>query len=635
MTSKNISQKKVLPPDWRRTQLRPSLIKFWCKIGFWLTIGLIILSLCIIVSLLLSESSSPAIVTIIETIEYLLHVLYLNPWPFVNSFAPLIFGITVFIILTGARILITDKEIIQFNLITRVYNRLLLNDINTVKCIKYSVTRNFDIKTIGNKGVLLPSFLYNIKALHSQVRENAGDDHPLTMALEKELSRKPKTALKVWLLMGLIGLNLIVSLIGLDLVATQTGKPLEAEIASYVQKHPKTAPNQSAIELQALMAKIGLSMEKFGDGSTIKVKPEKAAILESKEIRKILEEYLDRQLDKSEESIEPVPQKISSYLKKHSEEIKSHLISHPIAKWGADPSFLTSHNPVDLKDFLQAIPDLRVLAIVENLLIIDIFDKRDLGRPEIRENLVAIVKAQQSLRSYPLLVSQMVFTIQRNKISKLARKIDTIFTAWNNSWEDNLILNPTELNHHNMMVETINSSTYIVTRIIQNPQLPNESLMADIIGRWNWVYRHRNSPRSYWKLVAIDYHRQAQRFLTYWQKENICRVNEEPLIFKRSPIHQMSASPYEIAENYKSTIISDLLWELTSGVKEVKSKLSKGQDIAQVAQDFNLNSQACAGEKWTAKIDGRSIEISLSHLPNKIIDADTIAQLTYKISPAK
>jgi hypothetical protein len=594
---------------------------------------LIILSLFIIVSLLLSESSSPAIVAIIETIEYLLHVLHLNPWLFVKSFAPLIFGITVFIILTGARILITDKEIIQFNLITRVCNRLLLNDINMVKCIKYSATRNFDIKTIGNKGILLPSFLYNIKALHSQVRENAGDAHPLTMALEKELSRKPKTALKVWLLVGLIGLNLIISLIGLDLVATQTSKPLEAEIASYVQKHPKTAPNQSAIELQILMAKIGLSIEKFGDGSAVKVKPEKAAIAELQEIKPILKEYLHQQLDKSEDSIEPIPPKISSYLQKYSGEItaiKNQLISRPVAQWGTDPSCLKNSNPAYENTLFLAISDYQILGTIEDFFIVNIFEKRN---SEIQEDLTAIIKAQQSLQLSPSLINQLVFTVQNNKISKLIRKIDVTSTLWN-SWRGKLMLNTPDLNHHQTMIDTINNSTFIETKIIQSPQLLNES--SNTVNTWDWVYRHKSFSRSYLRLVAVDYHRQTQRFLAYWQQENFCRVNEGPQIFKRSPVHQMSFSPYELAGTYRATIIGDLIWELTSGIQEVKSKLSKGQNLTQVAQDFSLNSQACAGEKWIAKTDGRSIEISLSRLPsNKVIDADTIAQLTYKVNPIR
>jgi hypothetical protein len=124
--------------------------------------------------------------------------------------------------------------------------------------------------------------------------------------------------------------------------------------------------------------------------------------------------------------------------------------------------------------------------------------------------------------------------------------------------------------------------------------------------------------------------------LAYWQKENFCHVNEGPKMLKRSPVHQMSFAPYELAGTYRIAIIGDLMWELTSGIQEVKSKLSKGQNLTQVAQDFSLNSQACAGEKWTAKTDGRSIEISLSHLPSsKVIDADMITQLTYKINPIR
>lgn len=163
-----------------------------------------------------------------------------------------------------------------------------------------------------------------------RVRELAGEEHILVRALEKELSRPHYELTKLWVgVIGAIALTMSIYLIGGNMYAAEQEKPLEQAIASYVRQHPKTAPNQSAIHLQALMTKLGLSIEVFGDGREVKVKPGK---LESTEWK----------------SIEPIPEKLVNYLKVHQTNInaiETQLINNPIPQWGSDSAWIEKSDP--------------------------------------------------------------------------------------------------------------------------------------------------------------------------------------------------------------------------------------------------------------------------------------------------
>jgi hypothetical protein len=70
----------------------------------------------------------------------------------------------------------------------------------------------------------------------------------------------------------------------------------------------------------------------------------------------------------------------------------------------------------------------------------------------------------------------------------------------------------------------------------------------------------------------------------------------------------------------------------------VKAKLAAGEKVDRVAKDFNIPSQVCPGEQWTAQSTAGAVNLSFSHPPdwkalgvNNIVD---IEPLTYKIKPS-
>jgi hypothetical protein len=207
-------------------------------------------------------------------------------------------------------------------------------EITLIKQSQLLGIRYLSIKTADGRNVQIASHFYNSSELLDRVRELAGKDHILVRALEKELSRPRYELTKVWCwVIGSIALTMSIYLIGGNMYAAEQEKPLEQAIASYVRQHPKTAPNQSAIDLQALMTKLGLSVEVFGDGSKAKVKPSPTVIAEWKTTRSNVEKYLDKQLAKTEDSIDPLPTKLSNYLRHHQANIvaiETHLIDNPL-----------------------------------------------------------------------------------------------------------------------------------------------------------------------------------------------------------------------------------------------------------------------------------------------------------------
>jgi hypothetical protein len=129
-----------------------------------------------------------------------------------------------------------------------------------------SIRSAIDRRKIIHLGV----WFYDVPGILDRVREYAGEDNPLTIALGKEVSLPREKPVK-WLWRIISGITLILSiwLIGGNLYAEYREQPLNQAIASYVRQHPKTAPNQSAIDLQTSIAKLGFSVGKFGDGSKV------------------------------------------------------------------------------------------------------------------------------------------------------------------------------------------------------------------------------------------------------------------------------------------------------------------------------------------------------------------------------
>lgn len=495
--------------------------------------------------------------------------------------------------------------------------------------------RYLSIKTTNGKSAQILISWYNISNVVDRVRELAGEDHILVRALEKELSRPRYELTKLWVgVISSIALTISIYLIGGNMYASEQEKPLEQAIAGYVRQHPKTAPNQSAIDLQTLIAKLGLSIEGFSDGTEVKVNPDQAAIAEWKAIEPTFKKYLNKQLE-TKELIEPFPDKLANYLKKHKtdiEAIETHLIDNPVPQWGSDVGWIERS---DLKagDSLYSkwINGINLLYI-ENLMILNVIDRQSLPNADISRDLAAIEKIQQSFQSQPSFFLQLVARIGERKISDLVRRVDRIPTGWGN--------NLFSIDRHSLMYNSIEKESMIISRNLQNENIFTK-ILIDEKSPLKFIPGYYKLARLQIRLGVVARHREVLQGLDYWKKQNICRTNGQIGLVPISILgidsdDDYQATPY-LARQYQKVLRSDLRWEATSAIRQVKAKLAAGEKVDQVAKNFNIPSQVCPGEQWTAQSTAGAVNLSFSHPPdwkalgvNNIVD---IEPLTYKIKP--
>jgi hypothetical protein len=579
-------------------------------------------------------------VTILGAFCFAIFALTQTKYPIVAitiSIAFLLFGLflqtlVVFFLVKISDIILMSEEISGQDLLYR-RNSIKWKEITFVKQYNLLGLRYLSVKT-ENNNIQIPVRLYEVSVLIDRVRELAGEDHILVRALEKELSRPRKELTKLWVgVIGSIALTISIYLIGGNMYAAEQEKPLEQSIASYVRQHPKTAPNQSAIDLQALIAKLGLSIGAFGDGTEVKVKPDKATISEWKAIEPTFKKYLDKQLE-TKELIEPFSVELVNYLKKHNadiEAIETHLIDNPIPQWGSDIGWIEKS---DLKagDSPYSI-GLNGLNIwyVENLIIFNVLDKQLLPNIDIFRDLAAIEKMQQSFQIQQSLIPQLVARIGERRISDLVRRVDRIPTEWGN--------NLFSIDRHSSMYSAIVEYSIDINRRLQNEAMFSEMLM-DRESPLRFIPGYFKLARPQIRLEVVARHREILQGLDYWSEQNICRTNGQVGVSPTSisGVDTYDASTPNLASKYHTVLRSDLRWEATKAIRQVKAKLAAGEKVDRVAEDFNIPSQVCPGEQWTAKATDGSVNISFSHPPdwkalgvNNIVD---IEPLTYKIKPS-
>jgi hypothetical protein len=505
-------------------------------------------------------------------------------------------------------------------------------EIIAVQPYQFQGTRSLCIRVMGRKNIhISPRFYQTSQLLVDRVRELAGTEHILARALATELSHPRREFDRLgWWAIGAISLIASIYLIGGNIYAADREKPLEIAIANYVRQHPKTAPNQSAIELQALMAKLGLSVEAFGDGTEVKFKPVQAAILEWQAIEPTFKQYLDKQLA-TKESIEPFPDLLVSYLKRHQPEIEAietHLINNLTPQWGSDLGWIANSDlQAGDSPYSQQMNSLNIW-YVENLMMLNLLDKQLLPNIDIDRDLAAIEKIQQSFQTQTSLISQLVARLGERRISDLVRRIDRISTGWGN--------NLFSADRRVQMYGAIENHSMYTNRMLQNKTMFGQILINNqSFARFIPGYFHFLRPQI--RLKIVDRHREVIQGLAYWRNQNICRTNGREGIIPTAILgidDYYNSTPY-IASQYQKVLTSDLRWEATSTIRQVKSQLASGQKAELVATEFNIPSQVCPGEKWTAKTKNGSVNIAFSHPPDwKALGVNNpvdIEPLTYTI----
>jgi hypothetical protein len=487
--------------------------------------------------------------------------------------------------------------------------------------------RYLSIRSVANKKISIgiDSFAYSIPKILNRVREYAGDDHPLTIALEEEVSLpRQNPARMLWRVIIVIVIILSIWLIAGNLYADYKEQPLNEAISNYVCQHPKTPPNQAAIDLQDAMAKLGISAERFGDGSKVKVKPDKVAINEWNKIKPTLHNYLllDSEIAKGEDSFQPVPVKLHNYLSEHQnylDIIRDRLINNELPEWGNDSRWIERNDPNAGDAWESSNTKYFDLMNIRKLLLVRILDRQKSSSPNNTKDLDAIFKLNQSLHNQRSIDAQSVIYINEEKINRLIRRLDSIPQEW-----EQASIDP---NREKMMRLAIEHFSMRWNRAIRDPYLLVDGAKTDSISNFAVSlitrYYHLAKPLTRW--IAADSFQEFQKDSFYWSHQNVCRTNG------KSGIYNYGANRYFI-----KIPIGNLDSELTKGVRQIKSQLKAGMPIDKVANEFKLASQTCRSEKWAAKVKDGEIFIALSHSPNwaalEMDEEENMDRYTYKIN---
>ncbi|WP_310424398.1 hypothetical protein [Chamaesiphon sp. VAR_48_metabat_135_sub] len=551
-------------------------------------------------------------------------------WLLYISVFPLLF---TYLIVSTIKITLTSEGISGSNIFCR-RQYIDWQAITLVKPYCLFGIRCLSVKTVSGKNIQLTPHFHQTDRMLDRVRELAGEEHILVRALEKELSRPRRELTKLWFrAIGSIALTISIYLVAGNMYAADREKPLESAIANYVRQHPKTAPNQSAIELQALMTKLGLSVENFGDGSKAKVRPKESEVTEWRAIEPTIGKYVDKQLAKNEDSIEPVPSNISKYLRAHQPDlaaIKTHLIDNPLPQWGLDTAWIERSNLQGGDSPLSPLMKYLDLMNTENLLIINILDKQQLPNTDISKDLAAIEKIQQSLQVQPSFLGQLVSRIGEKKISRLVRQIDKIPSDWGNNLFDRI--------RHEQMRSAIEGESMITSRALQDSYLFNQ-LLISLDSPLRFIPGFYQLARPQIRLFAVERYAKTQAGLAYWGNQNICRTDGKTGIIESRPLFGLADDalfmPTYVTSQYSKVLINDLRWELANSVRQVRAELVMGEKVNLLANKFNWRSTICPREQWTAKATEGAVTIAFSHPPDwKALDvnkSNDIELLTYKI----
>ncbi|AFZ05603.1 hypothetical protein Osc7112_1047 [Oscillatoria nigro-viridis PCC 7112] len=207
---------------------------------------------------------------------------------------------------------------------------------------------------------------------------------------------------------GLAGL-LAVWIVGGNYIASVQEKEIEQDLAAYAQRFPKTEPNDAALKLGPSLAKVGLV--DWGSFS------------------QELNQYLDAEIAKPNDTVNPPPEKLQRYLASKQTALaklrQQVLINNEVPHWGTDITWILEG------DMTAPLPAYLWQVNFQKLLALDILEKYRKGQTEAAAEMLEVSwKINQPLTESPLLISQLVGLIVTKYPAGVMRKVDRLPAQW-------------------------------------------------------------------------------------------------------------------------------------------------------------------------------------------------------------
>ncbi|MEG4520931.1 MULTISPECIES: hypothetical protein [unclassified Microcoleus] len=232
---------------------------------------------------------------------------------------------------------------------------------------------------------------------------------------------------------GLAGL-LAVWIVGGNYIASVHEKEIEQDLAAFAQRFPKTEPNDAALKLAASSAKVGFDGGASFSSADRSIKS-RADFKSSEDDRKAFEEirqeltqYLNAEIAKPNDTVNPPSEKLQRYLAGRQTalaELRQQVLNNEVPHWGTDITWMLEG------DITFPLPSYLWQANFQKVLALDILEKYRKGQTQAAAEMLEVSwKINQSLTESPSLLPQLVALIVTKYQAGVMRKADRLPAQW-------------------------------------------------------------------------------------------------------------------------------------------------------------------------------------------------------------
>jgi hypothetical protein len=433
---------------------------------------------------------------------------------------------------------------------------------------------------------------------------------------------------------GLAGL-LAVWIVGGNYIASVQEKEIEQDLAAYAQRFPKTEPNDAALKLAASLAKLGAGggsifypVDRYM-GSVADFRPSEDDRKAFEEIRQELKQYLDAEIAKPNDTVNPPSEKLQRYLASKQTalaEIRQQVLNNEVPHWGTDITWiLEGDRTILLPAYLWQVNFQQVLAL-------DSLEKYRKGQTEVAAEMLEVSwKINQSLTENPFLISQLVALIVTKYPAGVMRKADRLPAQWQQrllerDYRESILtslqgeyLSGFKFWQHfvwkypwSSIQERSGASSFlgIFTETNDPPTLQEKIL--------DWTLSHvlvwfKPAIEPYVRFCAIDSYQVYKRSLAASRQHNFC-TSDSVKVDDFAWWHYPGEAPTSFLNQISKATKSMLDLELTQKILQVKALAAKAGKWPPSVPE--MKSSICPGAKWVYRVapDG-TMSISFSEKP--------------------
>lgn len=455
--------------------------------------------------------------------------------------------------------------------------------------------------------------------------------------------QNPSLRRKKWLkflggsAVGLAGL-LAVWIVGGNYIASVQEKEIEQDLAAYAQRFPKTEPNDAALKLASLpKGRVGggsiffYPVNRYME-SVVDFRSSEDASKGLYEILQELNQYLDAEIAKPNDTVNPPSEKLQRYLASRQTalaELRQQVLNNEVPHWGTDISWILEG------DITMVLPSYLWQANFQKVLALDILEKYRKGQTETAAEMLEVSwKINQSLTESPFLIPQLVGLIVTKYQAGVMRKVDRLPAQWQQrllerDYRESMLtslqgeyLFQFKLWQHfvwkypwSSTLEASRASGQGILELFQvktnDPPTLEEKILEGALSHLMVWFKPAIEP--YGRFCAIDTYQVYKRSLAASRQHNFCTsdsVKVDHFAWWHYPGEASTDFPHQTIKAAQSM----LNLELTQKILQVKALAAKAGKWPPSVPE--MKSSICPGAKWLYRVapDG-TMSISFSEKP--------------------